>query len=511
MRLRSAAGAILLAASALAQGPVTTNNADSCDIAVTPAATLLLPYFEVDTAAPPGGNTTLFTITNTSPYPQIAHVTLWTEWAYPVLGFNIFLTGYDVQGINLFDVIVRGVLVPTSMNTPPGTASDRANAAPFDNTSNPHFIANGDLAASRTCANLPASLPADLASAVRSVLTTGVGGGSMIGCSIPIGGNHPPLAKGYATIDVVSYCTTAFATDANGTYFLGRTAPLLFDNVLLGDYQQLAAVPLGAGTAQPFDAQGNSMVHIRAIPEGGLSGAGNQGTLVDRNLPFTFYDRYTPVFFRTADRRQPLPSTWAARLIQGGAGGLSTELKIWREGVTAGLPSCSSGGNVVRNSVIDVTSIVRFDEHENSTSFSPLVITPNCCPLFPPFFPATSRTSTTSPFLPPLSGSGDVGGWLYLNLSSGSQHVALASFGQVCDRTLSAQRAGFGDSACATAAPGQSGSRSTTQNWVVVSMYGDPRKNRLAVDFDAAWMANGCTPAEPKGARIAPATPRENP
>src|SRR3989442_414770 len=82
--------------------PATTNNNDSCDVAVFPAATLLLPYFEVDTAAPgPGaGATTLFTITNTSPYPQIAHVTVWTDWAFPVLGFNIFLTGYDVQGIN---------------------------------------------------------------------------------------------------------------------------------------------------------------------------------------------------------------------------------------------------------------------------------------------------------------------------------------------------------------------------------------------------------------------------
>src|SRR5258705_2495956 len=89
--------------------PATTNNSDSCDIGVTPAATLLLPYFEVDTAAAQGaGATTLFTITNTSRYPQIAHVTVWTDWSFPVLDFNIFLTGYDVQGINLFDVIMLG-------------------------------------------------------------------------------------------------------------------------------------------------------------------------------------------------------------------------------------------------------------------------------------------------------------------------------------------------------------------------------------------------------------------
>src|SRR6185503_3304313 len=109
--------------------PATTNNADSCDIGVTPAATLLLPYFEVDTAAAQGaGATTLFTITNTSRYPQIAHVTVWTDWSFPVLDFNIFLTGYDVQGINLFDIIVRGIIAQatpfgTSITTVPGTAT----------------------------------------------------------------------------------------------------------------------------------------------------------------------------------------------------------------------------------------------------------------------------------------------------------------------------------------------------------------------------------------------------
>src|SRR5262245_44545035 len=77
--------------------PATTNNNDSCDIGVTPAATLLLPYFEVDTAASQGtGATTLFTVTNTSRYPQIAHVTVWTDWSFPVLDFNIFLTRYGV-------------------------------------------------------------------------------------------------------------------------------------------------------------------------------------------------------------------------------------------------------------------------------------------------------------------------------------------------------------------------------------------------------------------------------
>src|ERR1700704_2953535 len=61
-------------APGIAAGPTTTNNDDSCDISVAPAATLLLPYFEVDLGAAGTGRTTLFTITNVSPYAQVAHV-----------------------------------------------------------------------------------------------------------------------------------------------------------------------------------------------------------------------------------------------------------------------------------------------------------------------------------------------------------------------------------------------------------------------------------------------------
>ena len=103
-------------------GPSTTNNDDSCDIALLPAATLLLPYFEVDLDATPGkGETTLLSITNTSPEERIALVTLWTDYSYPVLTFNVYLTGYDVQSLNLHDVIAKGELAP-----PHGTSPSRS-------------------------------------------------------------------------------------------------------------------------------------------------------------------------------------------------------------------------------------------------------------------------------------------------------------------------------------------------------------------------------------------------
>src|SRR3954466_13767903 len=71
--------------------PTSTNNDDTCDIASSaPAATLLLPYFEVDFKSPQTtARTTLFTIVNTSDLPQIAHVVVWTDWSFPALDFNI--------------------------------------------------------------------------------------------------------------------------------------------------------------------------------------------------------------------------------------------------------------------------------------------------------------------------------------------------------------------------------------------------------------------------------------
>src|SRR5438105_1162117 len=94
-----------------ASGPSTTNNDDTCDISVAPAATLLLPYFEVDfKSSAATARTTLFTITNVSYIPQIAHVVVWTDWSFPALDFNIFLTGYDVQPINLYDIFARGII-----------------------------------------------------------------------------------------------------------------------------------------------------------------------------------------------------------------------------------------------------------------------------------------------------------------------------------------------------------------------------------------------------------------
>src|SRR5882724_5265859 len=151
----------------IASGPTTTNNDDACDISVAPAATLLLPYFEVDFNSPAtSARTTLFTITNTSRVPQIAHVVVWTDWSFAALDFNVFLTGYDVQSVNLYDLFGRGIIAPVTATTagtsisnaalsPVGTSPpNQPNAAPLPNlTGNPNFNPN----VSTFCVTLPGS------------------------------------------------------------------------------------------------------------------------------------------------------------------------------------------------------------------------------------------------------------------------------------------------------------------------------------------------------------------
>jgi hypothetical protein len=447
--------------------PTTTNNDDSCDIAILPAATLLLPYFEVDFAAPPAtATTTLFSVTNVSNLPQIAHVTLWTDWAFPVLDFNIFLTGYDVQTINLYDVIAHGGVQGTTSNNPLGGPSPIGNrSAP--NSANPNISLNG-------CNNLATDFGPSLTADIQSALTTGV---YNIYCNTTrVGGVHA-FAVGYLTIDLVAVCS--FTLPTSPSYY----SELLFDNVLTGDYQGVSRNPVGGSYAT-----GGSLVHIRAVPEGGAA-----GQVVATQLPYTFYDRYTPAASRTMDRRQPLPASFAARYIQNNSlNGFSTRLKIWREGVTPGPSFC---GGTSSNAAIDSADIVRFDEHENPT-ISITVCPFDACAMMPrTTFPATSAADSSAARFPSISSAaGDVGGWFYLNLNN---------FGSA---SYSAQRNMTGTP------PSQAGHSEVfrgdaptvvrpSQNWVIYSMYSE---GRISADASATPLGNGCSLSPGVNALIGP-------
>jgi len=439
--------------------PTSTNNDDTCDIGVAPAATLLLPYFEVDFKSPAStARTTLFTITNTADFPEIAHVVVWTDWSFPALDFNIFLTGYDVQGINLYDLFAKGVIAPGPTAGTGGTSSNTtvptnptSGSQPASNDANPNI---SSLAG---CSNLPGSLPPAYVTDLQLLFTPGKSSGAGILCTSQVGGVHSN-AIGYITIDVAPTCHTSLPNQ--GAYF----SLINFDNVLIGDYQDVNPNP-----ATGNYAGGNPMVHIRAIPEGGPA-----GSVPGTNLPYTFYDRYTSgIVPRTIDRRQPLPATFAARFIQGGTGAFNTNYKIWREGFTTG--ACSGAQAASLNSNIGIAEVVRFDEHENATVRGAGTLISPPPPGAPGTFETSSLSTANTSYFPPSSTSGDLGGWMYLNLNNGG------SF------NYSVARVGF-------APAGTSTTTRPSQNWVIIQMFAE---GRYSVDFDAAWLGNGCSAATP--------------
>ncbi len=402
----------------------TIDNDDSCDITQAPAATLLLPFFEVDLDGFGSVENTLFTVTNVSPLPQIAHVTIWTDSAYPILTFDIFLTGYDVQSVSLFDVLALGRFARPSdaSELEPGRRS-------AGNDANPIVDAT-------TCSALPAAMSAPVLAEVQRALTTGL----IQACGKERIGETHEDAIGYVTIDVVRDCSTTLPTDPR--YYSDHIS---YDNVLTGDYLQI-------DPANNF-AQGGAMVHVRAIPEGGR---GNEATRLDR----TFYSRYQSG--RTGDRRQPLPSTFAARWIEGGTGSFNTTLKVWRETATGSKTGCAVGSRPGEWPLANAAEFVRFDEDENPTTFTydEIITVP---PPTHPRLPAASRISASDRNQFPPNPDGAIAGWFYLNLDLGTP--------------------------IDTSDPDVA-----SQNWVVVSMRAE---GRFSTDFDALALGNGCSPVVP--------------
>ncbi|HVE70558.1 MAG TPA: hypothetical protein VNI54_04250 [Thermoanaerobaculia bacterium] len=401
---------LVLLALPLTAAP-THYNDDTCDIGVLPAATLLLPFFEVDLNDPlgPVGETTLFTVVNVTNFEQIAHVTLWTDRGFPVFGFPVYLTGYDAQSINLYDVFVRGVIAPDSATTSTrhGNYSDRSTTI---NTAG--------------CTRIP---PMDLATfaRLRRAFTEGVIEGE---CST-VGGRHA-RATGYATIDVVRSCDATLPSEA--AYWTGKIG---YDNVLTGDYQQV--------TSRENFAQGGPLVHIRAVPEGGTFEQRRiNRTKYDAGFQRTFYARYQSKEFPGADGRQPLPSRFAARWINGSTLKFQTNLKIWREGNAGPQARCSE---YARDGAVETTDIVMFDENENATAIRDSAL------------PLASMTSVSNPRFYPQAANGATSGWMYLNLDPDWRDA------------------------------------SASMNWVLVSMRA---QGRFSADMDAIAFGNGCSPAK---------------
>jgi hypothetical protein len=291
-----------------------------------PAATLLLPYFEAECKAQ--GVDTLFSINNAFAAAVLAHVTVWSDQSIPVLAFDVYLTGYDVQAISLRDVFCNGNLPVTAF----------AGQDPKD-TISPHGPVSQDINFA-SCSTLPYP-PGFVSASFRSHLQSWLQGlpSTAPGLTNQCAGSKTQdgILRGYITVDTVNACNLFFASD------WALYAPFVTDqNVLWGDYFYV-------NNAESF-AQGETLVHIESCPTCFVPG------------DHTFYGRYNGAL--ADDSREPLPTTTAARFVNGGDFSGGTDFLIWREANASDTSyTCTTQGPPSWYP-LETMQVVIFDEQE---------------------------------------------------------------------------------------------------------------------------------------------------
>jgi hypothetical protein len=292
-----------------------------CRISVRPAATLLVPWFGVDLAAK-DGLTTIVSITNTDARSHLVSVTLWTDWAVPTLTFNLYLTGFDIQTLDLRDILRRGTLPATGVSASPvGSLSDAAAQFPgCAPTVAPVQVAAGPLQQSHT------------GRAVHGLCLASPRTGEM--------------ATGYITVDVVNSCSPLNPSSL-GYFVRGGQGVAANDNVLLGEYAYI--------NGMSKTAQGEQAVHI--VADAAAYGTG-----------YTFYGRYVDGDGR--DNRQPLGSRFAATYKQGGTADMETVLTIWRDTKSAPATGVACG-SVPAWAPLASAEQLAWDQEEGVTGLPP--------------------------------------------------------------------------------------------------------------------------------------------
>jgi hypothetical protein len=333
MTSRSPHSLLLLYGLLLAAIPAEAGVLDgNCRVANQPAATLLIPYFEVD-LADPSGATTLVSINNASVKPVLARVVLWTDWAVPTLAFDVYLTGYDVQTLNVRDLLEGRLPV-----TGPGTSN-------LGDLSDPDVTFSG-------CGNSTANFSTTPDNKQRTwLLAAHTGRAVAKGATEQCAGSGtagPNVATGYITVDAVNRCSprsvgTTANTPVQAGYFVKGGKGIASDaNVLWGDYHYI--------NSRKNTADSQAAVAVVADPDHFVSG------------DYTFYGRY--VNFDGSDDRIPLSSLYYVRYMNGGSSFAGTDVVVWRDNrkSAAGLTACGKKPSWVP---LGEMQLVAFDEEEN--------------------------------------------------------------------------------------------------------------------------------------------------
>lgn len=264
-----------------------------------PAATLLVPYFEVPLAACGTSNPrgTTVTIHNTDSAAHLAQVHLWTDYGVAFTSFVVYLPGRASHEVDLGRFFCSGYLPST------GSAVSLAGPLAEPNVEFPGCNATTDPAGGVPVYGGDGAVPSWFMDGLRSVFT----GGPWIDGYCAAQDHGDTVVRGYATVDVVEACS--FLSPSTPGYFDSGIATK--DNVLLGEYAQELdqyLVQTGGWRRVVYPA-----VHIEADPTGAVFLPGDD----------TFYGRF--VALTGADGREPLPSQWFVRRDPG------TTLTVWRQ------------------------------------------------------------------------------------------------------------------------------------------------------------------------------------
>jgi uncharacterized repeat protein (TIGR01451 family) len=353
----------------------------ACRIDAAPAATLLIPYFAVDLDHPQGV-TTVFSVTNAFAQPQLAHVVLWTDWAVPTLTFDIYLTGYDVETVDLRDVLGRGLIPSTGVAVSPVGDLSESNVA---------FAGCGSGKTKAMPLWMRKHLRAEH-TGLRSASTGLCAGSPQANASV---------AVGYITIDTVRACSSASPGDP-GYFVNGGGGIATNQNALLGEYF----------IVDPSQNQidGDLAVHLQADAE---------AFSPDR---YTFYSRYSG----GADNRQPLGQAYAVPYTDTAPFPDGTRIVVWRD-TKSPEKAARSCGTHPSWSPLGQSGVLAFDRQENDA------LLPAAARSFPL---ATQLAVAGGPALPLVFHSG----WLLLDLG----HDATSLFGRDAQAWVTVQRKSVG-------------------------------------------------------------------
>jgi len=281
-----------------AVGPRQTEDREPCLPSKTPAATLLLPYFEVDVEEP-NGRDTLVSVGNVADTAALVHAVLWTNWGLPALSFDFFVPADGIRSLRIRDLIAGRLPVTSPPDRPPEVAA--------------------------SCLE-PLALPVFDPDALLATLTGQPDPSDGLCHSSAVESGR--LVTGFLTFDVVRDCSgAALTTPLDDGYFEDGGGGLATnDNVLWGDFYLV----------DPTNdyAEGERLVAVSAD----ASRFGGPVVCITAPCPqrtaTTFYDR-------PEGNRAPLARTYRARYLSGGGFLGTTDLVIWQEG-RSGPNGCDS-------------------------------------------------------------------------------------------------------------------------------------------------------------------------